>query len=357
VTGVRFALALLLLASCAAPPTSGAAGAGNVLFVTIDGLRWQEVFEGAEEALFTKEAGGVKDAKALREDFWRETPEARREALMPFLWGVMAKQGQVFGNGKKNCPMRVTNGHSFSYPGYAEMLCGFADARVDSNKKIPNPNVTVLEWLHRRPGFEGRVAAYCTWDVFPAILNRERSGLPVHCGPPTGDARLDALYADLPALWKDCWVDALEFHAGMDYVRAKKPRVFYLAFGETDEWAHAGFYDQYLHAARRCDDFLRRLWEAVQAMPEYRGRTSLVVTADHGRGDAPVEWKSHGAKVKGAEYVWAAVLGPGVPALGERTDLTGLTQSQIAATLARLVGEDYRGDVSKAAPALPTSRH
>ena len=223
------ALALLCAASCAAPPARSSASAENVLFVTIDGFRWQEVFEGAEEALLVKSNGA--DGAELRKAFWRDTPEARREALLPFMWGVMAKEGQIFGNGKKNCAMRVTNGHSFSYPGYAEMLCGFADPRVDSNKKIPNPNVTVFEWLNGRSGFQGSVAAYCTWDVFPSILNRERSGLVVHFGPPYGDARLDALYGDLPALWHDCTVDALEFHAGMDYLKAKKPRVFYFAFG------------------------------------------------------------------------------------------------------------------------------
>ncbi|MGI8992391.1 MAG: hypothetical protein ACR2I2_22775, partial [Bryobacteraceae bacterium] len=41
----------------------------------------------------------------------------------------------------------VTNGLNFSYPGYSETLCGFADPRIKSNDKVPNPNVTVLEWL------------------------------------------------------------------------------------------------------------------------------------------------------------------------------------------------------------------
>jgi hypothetical protein len=350
----------LLLASCSAPSVGAPGAAENVILVTIDGFRWQEVFEGAEEPLLAKQNGGAKDEKGLRRDFWRDTPEARRAALLPFTWGVMAKEGQILGNGRKDCAMRVTNEHRFSYPGYAEMLCGFADARVDSNKKVPNPNVTVLEWLNRRPGFEGRVAAYCTWDVFPSILNRERSGFLIHQGPPvTGESAggrselLEDLYADLPPLFGGVCVDALEFHAGMDYLKVKKPRVFYLALGETDEWAHEGRYDQYLHAARRCDGFVKRLWETVQSMPEYRGKTSILVTADHGRGDAPVEWKNHGAKVKGAEFIWVAMMGPRIPALGERSGVEGLTQARIAATIAALVGEDYRAAIPQAAPALP----
>jgi hypothetical protein len=346
-------LGLLLLSSCAAPGTVPGDGGPSVVFVTIDGFRWQEVFEGAEERLMTKAEGGVRDVSGLRRKFWRETPEARREALLPFLWTVVGKEGQIVGNGKRGAPLRVTNGYNFSYPGYAEMLCGFADPRVDSNKKVPNPNPTVLEWLNGRPGLRGRVAAFCTWDVFPSILNRERCGFPVHMGPPADDIRVNALYQDLPPLWSDLVPDALEFHAAMDYLREKKPRVLYLALGETDEWAHEGRYDLYLEAAWRCDSFLRRLWEGLQALPEYRGRTTLLVTADHGRGDGPEEWKSHGSKVKGAEWVWAAALGPGIPARGERGEMSGLTQRQVAASIARAVGEDYLAAVPRAAAALP----
>lgn len=349
----RLLWASLLLGSCAAAGAPAGGDGPAVVFVTIDGFRWQEVFDGAEERLISKQEGGVHDVGGLRKEFWRETPEARREAILPFVWGTIARQGQVLGNGRKDAAMTVTNGLSFSYPGYAEMLCGFADPRVDSNRKVPNPNPTVLEWLNGRPGLSGRVAAYCTWDVFLSILNQDRCGFPVHYGPPTGDPRLDALFGDMPPLWAGVVLDALEFHAAMDYVRAKKPRVLYLAFGETDEWAHEGRYDQYLHAARRCDSFLRRLWEQLQSMPEYRGRTTLIVTADHGRGDAPTEWKNHGAKVKGAEFVWAAAMGPGIAAKGERTGLRGATQSQVAATIARAVGEDFPAAQPKAAPALP----
>ena len=352
--GVGGLLASLFLASCAAVPRE------SVILVTLDGVRWQEVFEGAEERLLSKQEGGVHDVAGLRSAFWRESAEARREVLFPFVWGTLAREGQVLGNARKGTPMRVTNGHSFSYPGYAEMLCGFADARVDSNKKVPNPNATVLEWLSHRPGFEGQVAAFCTWDVFLSILNRDRCGFFVHMGPPVtpespeGRRRLlEDLYGDVPPLFGGVVLDALEFHAGLDYVRARKPRVFYLALGETDEWAHEGRYDLYLQAAHRGDDFVRRLWETVQAMPEYRGRTSLIVTTDHGRGDAPAEWKSHGAKVKGAEFVWAAMIGPGVASRGERHDTEGLTQSQIASTLAGLVGEDFRAEHPQAAGALP----
>src|SRR5262245_36433276 len=89
----------------------------NVIFVTADGLRWQEIFRGADPALVNKPDGGVDDVPALKREFWRDDAGRRREALLPFLWLTIARQGQIFGNRDKMSPARVTNGLNFSYPG------------------------------------------------------------------------------------------------------------------------------------------------------------------------------------------------------------------------------------------------
>ena len=88
---------------------------------------------------------------------------------MPFLWTVMARKGQIFGNADKGSSVGL-NGLNFSYPGYNELLTGFPDRRVDSNDKSPNPNVTVFEWLNRKPAYRGKVSAVGCWDVFPKSL-------------------------------------------------------------------------------------------------------------------------------------------------------------------------------------------
>ena len=120
----------------------------NVLIVTFDGLRWQEMFGGYDATLNNKTDGGVSKPEPLEVRFDRPTPEARRAALLPFLWSVVARDGQILGDPSRGSRVRVTNGLRFSYPGYNEMLAGFADPRVDSNDKKVNPNLTVLEWLN-----------------------------------------------------------------------------------------------------------------------------------------------------------------------------------------------------------------
>lgn len=329
-----------------------ASARSNVVVVTIDGTRWQEIFGGAELALIEnkKETGDVAGA---RKAFWREDLEERRMALAPFLWGTVAKRGALIGHVDAGSQIRVLNPYKISYPGYHELLCGFPSDTIESNKKVPNPDVTVLEWLHRRPGFEGSVAAFCSWDVFPSILNKDRAGFYMDCGEPRADGGLlRRLSADLPPPWHGSVYDAFVFHEAMAYLKERRPRVLYLAFGDTDEWAHAGFYDHYLESIRRSDGWLRELWETLQSMPEYAGTTSLLVTCDHGRGDNPGEWRSHNAKVSGAGYVWVGVMGPRVAPTGEWTAHEPLTQGQVAATAAALVGEDFAGSSSKVAPPL-----
>ena len=182
----------------------------------------------------------------------------------------------------------------FSYPGYSETLCGFADPRINSNDNVPNPNVTVLEWLKNRPSFQGDIAAFGAWDVIAAVFNPERSKLTVNAGydpfiaiPDTPRLELlNHLKAETPRVWDDEPFDAIPFYTAVEYLKAKKPRVLYLSLGETDDWAHAGKYTEYLDSAHRVDSYLRALWELVQSMPEYRGNTTLIFSPDHGRGKA-----------------------------------------------------------------------
>ncbi len=329
----------------------------NIIFVMTDGLRWQEVFNGADASLMNKKNGKVEDEPALKKAYWRETAEDRRAALMPFLWSVISKQGQIYGNRDKGSDAYVTNDLNFSYPGYNETLCGFPDPRINSNDKMLNPNTTMFEWLKNNPSFQGEIAAFGAWDLFPYIFNAQRSGLFVNAGYEplhtiSGSPRvelLNQLKIDNPRVWPDEPFDPVTFYTAMEYLKEKKPRILYLSLGETDEWAHAGNYKDYLDAAHRADEYVRILWESIQSMPEYRSNTTLIFSPDHGRGKAQHnKWKDHGEKEPDSKFIWMAFLGPDTPSLGARAHIAAVTQNQIAATIAAFLGEDYSAAVPKA---------
>jgi hypothetical protein len=363
--GTSLLSALLSIAPASAQLTSPPLKTRNVVLIVSDGLRWHEIFTGADPTLLDSEHGGSwADPKELKQKFWRDDVAERRKALFPFLWSVVAKQGQIFGNQTKGSVAHVTNGMAFSYPGYNEMLTGHPNPKIDSNEFGTNPNPTVFEWLNQMPEFHGKVAVYGTWNVFKDIFNEKRSRLVMQAGwdlPENGKLTprqelLNELYQTTTRFDGDDVYDSFLQVPLLDYVKAGHPRVLFVGYGETDNWAHQGRYDLVLESAHGFDHFVQQLWEEMQSMPEYRGQTTFILTTDHGRGSGLVEWKEHGADQKGSENMWIAVIGPDTPARGERENSAAVTQAQIAATVAAFLGKDFPRAIPAAAAALPEVR-
>jgi hypothetical protein len=354
-------IAQLLLFTAAAVHAQSAPRTRNVVLIVSDGLRWQEVFTGADPTLLNEKNGGIWDKEAdLRREFWRDDPVERRRALLPFLWNTVAVRGQIFGNQALGSVARVTNGLAFSYPGYNEMLTGHPDARINSNEFGPNPNVSVLEWLNTLPDLSGKVKVYATWATFRDILNVARSHLPLQVGwdlPYQGTLTpqqelLNRLYQSTTRMDDEDVYNAFMQVSLLDSFATHQPRVLFVGYGETDNWAHAGRYDLVLHSAHLFDHFVAELWERLQALPAYRDTTTFIITTDHGRGSGPTEWKEHGVEQKGSENIWIAVLGPDTAPLGERSRTGEVHQAQIAATVAALLGKDYPKAMPAAAPPI-----
>jgi len=158
---------------------------------------------------------------------------------------------------------------------------------------------------------------------------------------------------DTTPIWEDLTYDSLLIHAALDHIRHKRPRLVFLGFGETDEWAHAGRYDLYLKAAHHVDEFVRRLWETTQSMSQYRDKTTFILTADHGRGTGPKGWRDHGETVDGSNGDWLAIIGPNTAPMGERASIPPVTESQVAATIAAFLGEDFHGAFPRSGAPIP----
>lgn len=346
----RFLLIILLAFSCISLQAQRGAKTESVILITLDGLRWQELFTGADPKLIAH-SEYVNDTTQLKELFWRSTPEARKKTLMPFFWEVIARQGQLYGNRAEGSMVNLTNPHWFSYPGYNEILTGYGDQRIDSNDKKPNPNRTVLEFINGQPGFKGKVAAFGSWDVFPFIINEERSGIPVNAGYETAagpsltpmEQALNTLQPVVPGHWSSVRMDAFTHYYALEHLKKHKPRVLYIAYGETDDFAHDGNYEAYLKAAYRTDEFIRDLWNWAQSNKKYKDKTTFIITTDHGRGTEPLDtWRSHGEAVEGADEVWMAILGPDTPSMQEAAMKGQFYTSQIALTLASFLGLEYK---------------
>lgn len=363
------ALTLLVLAGCpsyavAQTPSEGPPKPSpKVVLVTIDGVRWQEVFGGEDPSLSPK---SMKTAAQL----------------MPFFHQVMAKQGVVIGDRRHDSRMRVSNPYAVSYPGYQELLTGYADPSIADNSKRPNPNVSVLEWLNQQPELQGKIAAFGSWELLPYILNTTRSQLPVNAGfmplteqliGPLSDKMqlLNQMQRQTPSPWQSVRLDIFTSQFALEYLKTKKPRLLYVALGEPDDFAHAGDYPRYVQALQRADQYLAEIWHTLQADPFYRNQTTLIVTTDHGRGDSAATWARHGSSralpsfvsqlstpdAHGSEQIWLAAVGAQIPAAGLIKSDTEFLQSQVASSIADLFGYSYQHFQYRAATALPWLKH
>lgn len=321
----------------------------NVVLVSIDGLRWQDLFRGADPQLIDRDDAGMKGAAAVRERF-SGSPAESREKIFPFLWGTVAKQGVIFGNRDKGSLARVNNKRRFSYPGYAELLTGRPhDDIITSNDLRPSPAPTVLEIARRELKLDRtQVAGFGSWEVFQGICARDSSSVFINAGyQPLAGGHWSARLSELSDMqfqmltpWRSARHDYLTLELAMEYLREAGPRLLYIALDETDDWAHGKRYDRTLEAAHNFDAGLARLWDLVQRDSRYRNKTTLIVATDHGRGRTPADWTSHGEKIEGADEVWFAAIGPNVERLGEVSGGPVVNQSDIAPTVLKILGLD-----------------
>jgi phosphopentomutase len=130
----------------------------------------------------------------------------------------------------------------------------------------------------------------------------------------------------------------------------------WFAFGQSDDWAHADRYDRLLDYLHLVDGLLKELWETLQATDMYRGRTTLILTTDHGRGRTAGDWVEHDAQVPGSEDIWIAVVGPETPDVGEMGAAPTVYQSDIAATILQFFDLEYRSFNPDAGPPIPGTR-
>ena len=326
----------------------------NIIIITTDGFRWQEVFNGMDESFANDKKFNQDDSTHIYTKYWSTDAKERRQKLMPFMWSVIASKGQLYGNRNYGNKVNNANPFWFSYPGYSEIMTGYADPLINSNHYKANPNVNVLEFLNQQSKLKGKIAAFGAWDAFDRILNEKRSGFPVVSAfdkiggkKPTVREKLinDMLANSFKPFHEEECLDVYTHFEALEELKTKKPKVLYIAYGETDEWAHGARYSWYLDAAHQVDAWIQEIWDFVQNDPQYKNKTTLLITTDHGRGDEiKAEWTSHGSKIKGASQIWFAAMGPEIAAKGEIKTEGQVYQEQFAQTIAKVMGYTFEAN-------------
>ncbi len=337
----------------------------NVILITVDGLRIQEMFGGMDPVIIADEDGsGIhysSELERVKSLFWRDTPEERRRALMPFFWNTLVKNGIVLGNKAKGSRALVKNSQLFSAPGYVEILTGRPWPEVVSNDLIRYTHPTVLQFVQQELDLGWtEVASIGGWEGYNLLASSVENAfftnggyerVPAEYSTPRMDELAD-LQDQIMTLWPESRSDAVTFGIALEYLKKHRPRLMYLALGETDDWSHQRRYDRLLDYIHVFDGYMKQLWKFLQSSDHYRSRTTLIVTTDHGRGIKPEDWVSHGEGIAGAEDIWIAVIGPDTPGRGEVESYPDVSQSDVAATAAGFFGLDYSKQDSETGPPI-----
>jgi len=327
----------------------------NVVVILIDGYRWQELFKGADLDLLNSTKNNSADSLARIKKYWSQNLNERRKKLMPFTWNDIAKKGQIYGNRDLGNKVNVMNPYWISYPGRAEVLSGFVDSAITSNSYGDNQNENVLEFLNKQKGYAGKVVTFACWDATGRCLNKNKSNMLINV--PWEDIKADHLTQPeilanemqhfLPKIFgEEERLDAEVYALAKSHIAVNHPKVTYIDFGDTDEYAHEGKYESYLLDIHNLDAMMGKLWEMMQNDPFYKNNTTFLIVPDHGRGTGN-QWTDHGSGTPHSNETWFMIMGPDTKALGEMKTSEQIYQTQFAKTIAALLGFDYHVPANK----------
>jgi Metalloenzyme superfamily len=312
----------------------------NVIVITIDGARWQEIFNGVD-------AARARDAKLPPCDV------VAAETLLPNLHRYFIEGGVAVG-APGHAPMVASGPNFVSLPGYREIFTG-RPSTCTSNFCGAIGERTLLDELRAQQQLAPeQIAVITSWERIARAAALEPDAIAISAGRTHGARRellrvspaASLLFDQASAAhaypgWLDYRPDRYTAALALEYVVHERPRFLFVGLGDTDEYAHRGNYEGYLAALAAADRFVGQLMEALAAQGEYGAETAVLVTADHGRA---ANFSSHGGGAPESSRVWLLAAGGAISPRG-LVDASRVTRlADIAPTVRRMLG--LRGDRS-----------
>jgi hypothetical protein len=132
--------------------------------------------------------------------------------------------------------------------------------------------------------------------------------------------------------------DELTFFMSREVMRKFAPQVLVVVFSDV-EAAHFGSYALHLSGIKTADRLAHQLWQEVEANPDYKGKTTMVILPEFGRdpdGSSTNGFFNHRANTDSTRDTWMMALGVGVdkPQIVERP----IRHIDLCPTLADLLG-------------------
>jgi hypothetical protein len=300
----------------------------NILYVTFDGVRAHEFFNGTDPLLSKKIS--VPNRGRIFKQFWDE----------------IAPQGVVYGGmGPLSDHYRVASNYAVSLPSYQSMMAGF-DTQCDGNHCGQIKFETGFERIKKELNLKKEeVALFGSWFKMAFSVEKTPGNLFVNTGlnfkmDGLEDKTLKSLSDEAqkdPPRWAESRKDKYTWQMGMHYLKTRCPRVLYISLVDSDEWGHENNYPEYVNILKQYDQYLVDLIKTLDEMGEYGKNTTLFVSTDHSRGFGPL-WKTHGVTSFSEKNIFLYVKGPSFEPRGKIKDLKKRDHRYLRATFEKIMG-------------------
>jgi hypothetical protein len=318
-----------------------------VVLLAVDGVRWQEVFDGVDPEL--ADAHGLKEGERLG-----------AETLMPNLHALADDGGVLFGAPGSTGAIFASGPELVSLPGYAEILTGRRASGCRDNGCGQTTKATLADEIRSAPGARATdVAVVTSWPDIGRVAAQRPDRIAMSTGRSGGLTREllrsdpvaraladEAARAQAAPGVGDFRPDRYTARIAVRYLETERPRFLFVALGEPDEYAHKGDYRGYLRAVRHADLVVGEIARLLDERAREGARTVLIVTADHGRAsDFANHGQAHPESARVFLLAWGSLVSKDrFEALGERR------LADIAPTLRLLFGLAPDGDSSTGRP-------
>lgn len=323
----------------------------KLIIVTLDGVRWQEVFKGVDSYILNNNVEATENRKEIINRFGIHSEEQSRRNLMPFIWKIVAQKGQIYGNRNFANKVNVSNPYWYSYPGYNEIFTGKVNLNINNNSFGLSPDTNIFDFIATQENNQQKkIFALTYWSKFNEILNNENNNFVLYTNykgggntPSFSDDQSEKIKQEVTSLFSDQDNHRYILSDKKLYIDAKillnkfSPKVMYLSFGATDTFGHENQYFSYLKSIHSVNVLLEDLWDFVQKNEDFKDKTTLLITTDHGRGFED-NWHNHGSRIKGSNETWFAVIGPDTKIKGEMKERGQWYQKQLASFFIKVLG-------------------
>lgn len=307
-----FALILLLVSTSLFAATSPQP-ISHVIYITLDGVRWQDVFE--DRIYFQN------------------------------LWNKHANNGIFYGAPDSDTYMEVAS-IPVSLPSYqsqmagAIQLCGTNLCGRITVETLPEKLIHALQLTPRE------VATIASWPTIDfatqhiAGTSYSNSGNIAVTDPITQTEDDEMREINKKQIYdhprNEDRYDRYTFAHALHYFEKYKPAYLWISLAQADEAAHAANLEEYHASLKEYDVEIDRLISRLKALNVY-DKTLIIITTDHGRGNGK-HWTDHGPFYPESKRTWAFVLNGELTQIGEKLGKRYYSTLSIRPTIEKALG-------------------